>query len=144
MKSLKEIKGGSSTNKLGTISFVNDFNFNGIKRFYSINLPKKKIIRAFHGHFKEDKAVFVSKGKVLLCIVKLDDKSKPNKKNRVKKIILSENDPKVVYIPKGHANGIMSLEKNSNVLFFSNLSLKNSIKDDYRFPFDYWGKDIWK
>ena len=36
----------------------------------------------------------------------------------------------------------MSLQSNSELLIFSTLSLKESIKDDYRYDYDYW--DPWK
>ena len=43
---------------------------------------------------------------------------------------------------RGYANGSMSLQSNSELLIFSTLSLKESIKDDYRYDYDYW--DPWK
>ena len=83
----KKINGGIFSNNLGTIKFVNDFDLKSYKRFYNITLPRKNIIRAFHGHLKEGKAVFVTSGSLLLCSVKIDHKVKPNKKNKVKKYI---------------------------------------------------------
>jgi dTDP-4-dehydrorhamnose 3,5-epimerase len=143
MNSFKIIKGGNFSNNLGTISFVNDFNFNGIKRFYSIYLPKKKIIRAFHGHFKEKKVVFVISGSILLCIVKINKNPNLSKKNKVRKIILNAEEPKLFLIPEGYANGIMSIKDKTNVIFYSNKTLNHSTKDDYRYSEDFWGKNVW-
>lgn len=136
--------GGKFTNEKGTIKFVNDFKLSKYKRFYAIEMPKKKIIRAFHGHIKESKAVYVASGSVLLNYVKLTDKINPSKKAKVNKIILKSESPQIVLIPKGFANGIMSLEKNTQVIFFSDKTVNESEKDDYRFSEDYWGEEIWK
>lgn len=144
MNKVSILKGGKFTNEKGTIKFANEFDFKGIKRFYAIELPKRNLIRAFHGHFKESKSVFVTSGSLLLCVVKLDDKKNPSKKNKVKKIILDSQNPQIVNVPAGFANGIMSLEKNTQVIFYSNKSVKDSEADDYRFPEDYWGKEIWQ
>ena len=38
-------------------------------------------------------------------MVKIDNWKKPSKENKVEKIILSEKKPKIIYIPKGFANG---------------------------------------
>lgn len=144
MNKVSILKGGKFTNEKGTIKFANEFDFKGIKRFYAIELPKRNLIRAFHGHFKESKSVFVTSGSLLLCVVKLDDKKNPSKNNKVKKIILDSQNPQIVNVPAGFANGIMSLEKNTQVIFYSNKSVKDSEADDYRFPEDYWGKEIWQ
>ena len=140
----KKIKGNKFTNDKGTIKFVNDFSLKRFKRFYQIDLPKAAIIRAFHGHMKESKAVFVISGSILLFIAKLTDKNIPSKKIKPKKIILSSDFPSIYFIPPKYANGIMSLEKNTRVIFFSDKTLKESEKDNCRFPQDYWGKNIWK
>ena len=93
---------------------------------------------------KESKYVFVTKGKILLCAVYLGNAKKPSKKNKVEKFTLSSENPQILFIPPRHANGFKPLETNSKVIFFSTSSLKESLKDDYRFPFDYWGKEIWR
>lgn len=127
----------------GVISFVNDFHFKKVKRFYQIVLGDKEIIRAFHGHMKEAKFAYVVSGSVLLCAAPLDNPQFPSKQVKMERFILSGENPKIVYIPPKYANGFKSLGKNSIVIFFSTKSLSESLKDDYRYPFDYWGKEIW-
>lgn len=144
MNKVNILKGGKFTNEKGTIKFVNGFNFKNVKRFYAIDLPKKNIIRAFHGHFKETKSVFVTSGSLLLCIVKLDHKTNPSRRTKVKKIIINSQNPQVINIPKGYANGIMSLEKDTQVIFYSNKTVHESEADDYRFPENYWGEKVWQ
>lgn len=143
-KGINIIKGDIFSDHRGAIRFVNDFTFKNVKRFYQIDLPRKGMIRAFHGHMKESKAVFVISGTLLLSLAKLTDIKNPSRKIKVKKIILKSKYPQICIVPPGFANGIMSLEAKTQVIFFSDKTLKQSKKDDYRFPIDYWGKDIWK
>ena len=56
------IKGGVSIDERGKVGFVNDFNFQNIKRFYVVENSSINIVRAFHGHLKEAKYVFVVSG----------------------------------------------------------------------------------
>lgn len=135
--------GETKADTRGSVTFFNSFNLKGIKRFYDVCNSTKEPIRAFHGHMIEEKYAYVVSGKVLLCIVKLSNPVSPSKMNKVKKYILESNTPQIIHIPAAHANGFKILEKNSKIIFFSTLTLQESIKDDYRYPFDYWGKEVW-
>lgn len=141
---VKVLSGGLATDKRGQVSFVNDFDFKNVKRFYQIKNSLSQPIRAFHGHMKEAKYFYVASGSILLAAVKLDNPKNPSKSNPVSRNIISSENPAVVSIPAGYANGFKSLEKNTVVLIFSTSSLSESQNDDYRYPPDYWGKDIWK
>lgn len=137
------ISGDVSTDDRGVVRFVNDFDFAGIKRFYQVENFDLNTVRAFHGHLKESKYVYVAAGTIILCAVKLDDAENPSKDNKVERFIVSSKKPQVVFIPKGYANGFKALEENTKVMFFSTGTLEESKNDDFRFPYDYWGKEIW-
>ncbi len=141
---IKIFEGAISTDQRGKLSYVNSFSFTGVKRFYTIENIDTKIKRAFHGHLRENKYFFVARGKFLLCAVKIDNLKQPSKSNVAEKFILSSGDPKVVFIPRGYANGIKALDDNSLMIVFSTASLEESKQDDYRFPPDYWGEEVWK
>jgi len=128
----------------GHLSFINDFNFKGVKRFYVVENMSTKTIRAFHGHKKEAKYAYVPVGSAIVAAVRMDHTELPSKKNEVHRFVLSARKPSVLFIPSGYANGFRFLEKGSKIIFFSTSSLEESKKDDYRFPHDYWGRDIWK
>lgn len=140
---VKSFVGNQIVRENGTISFVNDFTFPNIKRFYQISNEKKGDIQAFHGHMLEKKFVFVTSGSYLLCIVPLDNPQTPSKSCVVKRIVLEASKPKVVLIPKGCANGFKNLQRNSKIIFFSTSTLLDSENDDYRYPYDYWGSSVW-
>tara|TARA_Y100000310_G_scaffold332355_2_gene407769 strand:- start:824 stop:1270 length:447 start_codon:yes stop_codon:yes gene_type:complete len=138
------IKGGIAIDDRGSVSFVNDFDFSSIKRFYQVKNFSRDTIRAFHGHLKEAKYAYVAKGSAILAVVKLTSTENPDKAQKVERFVLSDKSPTVLYIPEGYANGFKILEKDTLILFFSTTSLEESQGDDFRFPQDYWGKDIWE
>lgn len=140
----KSIKGDTAVDDRGSLRFVNDFSFSGVKRFYQVENFSDQTIRAFHGHLKEGKFVYVVKGSILLCYVPLTKVIRPSKKAKLSRVVLSARKPEVVYIPPGFANGFRTLEKDTVVMFFSTSSLEESKGDDYRYPADYWGADIWQ
>jgi len=140
---MDNIPGNIFVDDRGLLRFVNGFDMSNIKRFYQVENFNCDMIRAFHGHMREEKYVYVTSGSVLLCLVKLTSKDKPSRKSKVERIVLSARSPQIVHIPAGYANGFRSLENNTSIIFFSTTTMEESKSDDYRFPFDYWGKDIW-
>ena len=145
-KEPKIIEGGVFKDERGTLFFVNDFNFLNfnIKRFYIVENSLAKPIRGFHGHFKEEKYVLPVSGSALVVLVKIEDSIQPSKTNNFYRFILSADKPSILYIPGGYANGFKSLEAGTKLMFFSNFSLEESKADDYRFPENYWGAEIWE
>lgn len=145
METPRLIKGGIAVDDRGRLSFVNDFNFNNVKRFYQVNNFGTKIIRAFHGHRKEAKYVFVPSGSILVITVPLDElEQKKENASDIKKFVLSSSNPSVLYIPKSYSHGFIALEENTNIIFFSTSTLEESKDDDIRHPFDIFGKEIWE
>jgi len=80
MDTIKIINGGISVDDRGSVRFVNDFNFENVKRFYQVENHRKGFIRAWHGHKKEGKYVYVSSGTALIGVVNMDSE-KVEKKN---------------------------------------------------------------
>jgi len=78
-----------------------------------------------------------------MSTVKISNAVNPDKNEKVDRYIFSEKEPRALFIPAGYANGFRSLEKNTKVIFFSTSSLEDSKNDDFRFPYDYWGKEVW-
>ena len=134
-KEMKIINGGVAVDDRGSVRFVNDFNFDDVKRFYQVANHKRDFIRAWHAHEKEGKFVYVTKGSALVGAVNLKDE-------QITKQVLSASSPKVLYIPPGYANGFKSLEEDTIILFFSTSTLEDSLGDDIRFPYDKW--NIWE
>jgi len=134
----KVFKGGLAVDDRGTVSFVNDFNFAGVKRFYTVENHKKGFVRAWHAHKKEAKYVMVVKGSAVIGAVKIDDWENPSRDLKLNRYVLSENSPSVLFIPAGYANGFMSLSDDTKIIFFSTSELKDSLNDDIRYEAHYW------
>ena len=140
----KVIEGGLAVDDRGQLTFLNDFSFEGVKRFYMVENFSKDVIRAWHGHLKEGKYIFLPLGSAIVAAVKMDDTDNPSKENEVYRFILSDRKPYILYIPAGYANGFRSLEEDTKMIFFSTSTLEESKGDDYRFPVDYWGNEVWE
>ena len=138
----KLINGNRIYDNRGSLRFSNELNFKNIKRFYIVHNYRKNFIRAWHGHLKEEKYIGCIKGTFQVSAVKIDNIKNPNKKNKVFNFFLNKSDSNFIHIPKRYANGLMSLEANSELLIFSTSSLKESLKDDFRYDANYWNP--WK
>lgn len=132
------IEGNLSIDDRGEVGFINEFNMSDIKRFYSVTNHRAKFVRAWHAHKKEDKYATVIKGSAIVAAVKIDNWDKPSKNLKVLRFVLSEKKPSLVFIPKGYANGFMTLEKNTKLIYFSTATLKESQEDDIRYNAYYW------
>ncbi len=134
----KLIKGGIAVDDRGSVSFVNDFDFAGVKRSYMIKNHQQGFIRAWHGHRREAKYFTVVKGSSLLCGVEIDDWNAPSKNLKIHRFVLSETTPSVLFLPAGYANGAMSLTDDAQIMVFSTSTLQESLNDDIRFESRYW------
>jgi dTDP-4-dehydrorhamnose 3,5-epimerase-like enzyme len=107
-----------------TQTFGDDFKS---KRCYEIR-DRVGVIRGMHGHKKESKLIYVSKGIVKFIIFPM------NYQNRIVKkydFTLSEHKPQALLIPTGYYHGFKSL-KDSVIHFYSDSSLEESKNDDFR------------
>ena len=133
--SFSKLEGAVFADDRGFLRFVNDFDFSGVKRFYQVENHRKGFIRAWHGHMKEGKYVYVAKGTALVGAVDLETEE-------INKFTLSSQRPSILYIPPGYANGFKNLEEDTIIMFFSTSTIEESKGDDIRFEWDKW--DIWQ
>lgn len=122
----------------GELIFSNNFDMNKIKRFYQITNFSNPFIRAWHGHKFEDKYILVTKGATLAAAVKIDNWKNPSKSLKIETFVLNDKKPKLLFIPGGYAHGYKTLLPDTRLIIFSTSTLKQSIKDDYRYEAYYW------
>jgi dTDP-4-dehydrorhamnose 3,5-epimerase len=134
--------GDNAVDDRGMVTFVNEFKFEEVSRFYVVKNHSSNFVRAWHGHKKEKKYVYVVTGTVLIGLVKIDNWEKPSKDLEVDKFVLSDLKPRILEIPSGYANGFKTLTDETKIIFFSSSTIEESVGDDFRFPFDYW--NIWE
>ncbi len=133
--------GALAVDDRGTLAFVNDFDFEVVKRFYVVRNHQRGFVRAWHGHQYETKYVTAVSGTAVVCCVEIDDWKQPSADASVQRFVLSSTKPTVLEIPAGYANGFMSLTDDTGLLFFSTSTVEESAADDYRYPARYW--DPW-
>ena len=71
MNEVRLITGGLAIDDRGQVSFVNDFSFDKVKRFYTVSNHRQGFVRAWHGHKKESKYILVVQGAALVGTVKI-------------------------------------------------------------------------
>ena len=130
--------GSVFTDDRGHLSFVNDFDFKDVKRFYQVQNHKAGFIRAWHGHQREGKYIYVVKGSAIVGCVKMTTSLTDISPQ---KFTLSDKTPKVLWIPPGYYNGFMSLSDDTTIQFFSTSTIEESKGDDIRMPWNQW--NIW-
>jgi dTDP-4-dehydrorhamnose 3,5-epimerase len=119
------IEGSSFQDNRGLIRFINNFDLENVRRMYLIK-PELNVIRAWQGHKKESKWLYVLSGSFqvqTICMLDLN-----NRQN----IILRSNENKVLNIKPGNYNGFLALEDSSELLVFSDKTLEDSKEDDFR------------
>lgn len=141
MSDVRLIKGGLADDDRGEVSFVNDFDFAGVKRFYMVQNHRQGFVRAWHAHRHEGKYVLVVRGAALVCGVKVDHWDQPSRDLPISRHVLSEKTPTVLHLPPGYANGFMSLTPDAKIMFLSTSTLADSLNDDVRWDAHYW--DPW-
>ena len=134
----KLIRGDKAVDDRGSVSFVNEFRFSSIQRFYQVQNHHKNFVRAWHGHKMEEKFVYVVSGAALVAAVKIDSWENPSPDLSLEKFILSSEKPGILHIPAGYANGFMTLSEATVLIFFSTSKLEESLNDDFRFPSRFW------
>jgi dTDP-4-dehydrorhamnose 3,5-epimerase-like enzyme len=135
------IEGGLAVDDRGSVGFVNDFNFAGVKRFYLVTNHRAGFVRAWHAHRREAKYITVTRGAAIIGAVKVDDWESPSRDAEVHRHVLSAQKPSVLYIPAGFANGSMSLTEDATMMFFSTSTLEESLGDDIRYDSRHW--EVW-
>lgn len=136
--SARLIPGGLHTDARGTVAFVNDFDFQGVQRFYTIRPRQEGQVRGWIGHQREHKWFTCVQGQVLIAVVRPDCWEKPARDLPVQSYTLSDPRPAVLHVPAGHATASVSLSENVVLIVFSSGRLPVASQDDYRFAPDYW------
>ena len=141
MSEVRVLKGGLAADDRGEVTFVNDFDFAGVKRFYMVQNHRQGFVRAWHAHRNEGKYVLAVRGAARVCGVKIDDWTKPSRDLPISRHVLSDKAPSILFIPPGYANGFMSLTTDAKLMFLSTSTLADSLQDDIRYDARYW--DPW-
>ena len=136
------IAGGISVDDRGSVTFCNEFDMTGIRRFYKVTNHRSDFVRAWHGHEYESKYLFVSRGAAMVATVRVEDWSHPNPEAEVEKHVLSREQPGLLLVPGGYAHGYKTLTNDTELIVFSSSTIEDSVNDDYRFESKFW--NVWE
>lgn len=131
-------QGAKYTDYRGILSFANEFDLSGVKRMYTVFHPHKNIVRAWQGHERESKWFRCISGSFVVAWKKIDDFLNPNDFPTAEYTILRSDEPSVLFIPPGYANGLKALTDNSEIMVFSDYYLGESLDEKIRFDKDLW------
>ncbi len=132
------IDGGLHVDVRGTVSFVNDFDFEGVDRFYTIRAHRPHEVRGWVGHQRDHKWFFAVQGTTLIAVVKPDRWDVPTSNLPVERFTLSAVKPQVLHVPAGYATGSVNLSADTILMVFSSGKIEDAKMDDYRFSVDMW------
>jgi dTDP-4-dehydrorhamnose 3,5-epimerase len=136
------ISGDIFNDHRGSLISYNTFNMQEVKRMYMICPVSNKVIRAWQAHKMEKKWFFCVSGAFHVKLIKVDDFENPSSSLSSTSYTLQSSAHQVLCIPGGFANGFQALESGSELIVFSNFSLEESKKDNYRFEQCFW--NVWE
>jgi dTDP-4-dehydrorhamnose 3,5-epimerase-like enzyme len=134
------ITGAMHADQRGTISFINDFTFSGVTRFYAIQPADTNTVRAWQGHKQENKWFHVVSGAFKVVAVKIDNWESPSNQCEIFEYTLEAGKPVILHIPNGFANGFKALQPDSRVMIFSDFTIQQSVNDECRYDQNKWFK----
>lgn len=137
-KSVGIIKGGLHVDERGVVSFVNDFDFMGADRFYTIKAHTTGKIRGWIAHKKQQKWFTALAGNLLVAVVAVDDWENPSKDLKIQCFTLSALQPGILRVPPGYAIATVMLSPDSLLGVFSSGKIETAVDDEYRFPEGMW------
>ena len=139
IESPRLVQGGLHVDMRGTVSFVNDFDFKGVDRFYTIRPHRAREPRGWTGHQRDHKWFTCVQGSFLVAVVKPDIwDSIPTSNLPIERYVLSAAKPSVLSVPPGHATGMMALSDDAILMVFSSGKIQDARNDDFRFALHVW------
>lgn len=102
----------------------------GIKRIYCVENFGRGQVRAWHAHKDGDTYMYCANGSVKVGGLNIDDMLD------ITTGVLTARRPRLFFVPRGFANGAMSLTDNTKLIVMSTLSFKEVRRDDIRLPWD--------
>lgn len=132
------IQGGVHIDSRGVLSFINDFDFKGVDRFYTIKSHQIGVARGWVGHKIEHKWFVAFSGSILISVVAPDNWESPSSDLPVEQFVLSSLKPSCLVVPGGYATASISLTNDALLGVFSSGKIQDAASDDWRFDISSW------
>lgn len=98
MSDIRVTNGEIFVDSRGSISSLNNFRFNGVKRVYFIRNADISILRGWHGHRLEQKWFYCVQGDFTIGLVKVDDWETPDKTLKPSIYHLTDTESKIMIL----------------------------------------------
>ena len=138
MSEIKVIQGEFFRDHRGVLTSLNNFHMEEVKRIYFIHHPDEAVVRGWHGHQDEKKWFYCVKGKFSLACVKIDNWENPSPDLVPEIFHLTEDNSRLVCVPKGYANCLKAWEPDSVMMVFSEKILEVALLDSWRYDKALW------
>ncbi len=138
MAGIKIIEGEIFRDHRGTISSLNEFHFEGVRRTYLIHHPDASVVRGWHAHRHERKWFYCVKGSFTLALVEIDDWEHPSQALEAQIFELSEERSRLVCVPAGYANCLKARTDGAVMLVLSDKTLDEALGDSWRYDASMW------
>lgn len=139
------INGGDLVMKSNGFRFVDDRGvldqvFNDdlpfkVKRCYTLH-HQGKVIRGWHGHKEEWKALYCTRGSFKVLVAKMKNLIGKELPNDSEEFSVNERKNEILVIKPGYYHALVNLEDDSKLMVFSSSTLEESKNDDYRYGLD--------
>ena len=135
---VERIEGSTFEDSRGRLIFCNDLDLGPVVRFYRIRPEDTSHIRGWQGHQQETKWFHCLHGSLLINTVAVENFGDVDASIRPEVYTLTADKPEILKVPGGMCTALKALESGSEVLVFSDKSLKESASDDFRYPLEQW------
>lgn len=131
------IKGACYRDDRGELRYNNAFDASPVKRLYLIQNSESNPVRGWQGHRVEQRWFIAVVGAFAINAIKVDNWESPSNGLLADTFSINQENLNILHIPPGYITKIYSLEKGSVLLAMSDYLL-GEVKDEYRFPPDYF------
>ena len=139
MKLPKIINGDCHADHRGRLFYNNNFDATSIKRIYILENSTDAFLRGWQGHKIEQRWFSALTGSFKIQLIKIENWELPRKNSEVIEYVLTADKLNILHIPKGYVTSIQAIDKGSKLLAMADYLL-GEIKDEYRYPIDYFEK----
>lgn len=133
------IKGNHFEDQRGKMTFNNDFDASEVRRLYFIENADLQVKRGWQGHRVEQRWFAAAQGELRIKVVEIDSWEQPSKNCKISEFLLSAKTMDVLHVPAGCCTFITAETNGAKLLVMADY-LVGEIKDEYRFPSDYFEK----
>lgn len=135
------IKGERFEDERGCITYNNDFDASAVKRIYIIQNKNTELVRGWQGHRIEQRWFAAIHGAFEISVIQIDDFQNPSKNLTVTKYQLTDKSLTYLHIPGGYVTAVKASKEGSKLLVLADYAM-GEISDEYRFPLDYFTKEL--